>query len=57
MTAKNPMVSAQTYINKGWALQRLGDLDSLYKKRKKDEKNNQNPLTLLEKSGKIVERM
>lgn len=29
MTAKNPMVSAQTYINKGWALQRLGDLDSV----------------------------
>ena len=27
------------------------------KKSKKEEKNNQNPLTLLEKSGKIVERM
>ena len=34
-----------------------GDLDSQCKKRKKDEKNNQNPLTLLAKSGKIVERM
>lgn len=29
MTAKNPMVSAQTYINKGWALHRLGEIDSV----------------------------
>ena len=29
MTAKNPMVSAQTYINKGRALQQLGDADSV----------------------------
>ena len=28
MTVKNPMVSAQTYINKGWALHRLGQADS-----------------------------
>ncbi len=29
MTTKNPMVSAQAYINKGWALHRLGDTDSV----------------------------
>ena len=29
MTAKNPMVSAQTYINKGRALQQLGEVDSV----------------------------
>ena len=29
MTAKNPMVSAQSYINKGRALQRLGVTDSI----------------------------
>lgn len=29
MTAKNPMVSAQTYINKGRALLRLGETDSV----------------------------
>lgn len=29
MTAKNPMVSAQTYINKGRALQQLGEADSV----------------------------
>ena len=29
MTVQNPMVSAQTYINKGRALYRLGDLDSI----------------------------
>ena len=29
MTTKNPMVSAQTYINKGWALHKLGESDSV----------------------------
>ena len=29
MAAKNPMVSAQTYINKGRALQQLGEVDSV----------------------------
>lgn len=29
MTQKNPMVSAQTYINKGWVLHQLGGLDSV----------------------------
>ena len=29
MTMKNPMVSAQTYINKGRALHRLGEVDSV----------------------------
>lgn len=29
ITAKNPMVSAQTYINKGRALQQLGEIDSV----------------------------
>ena len=29
MTIKNPMVSAQTYINKGWALHKLGIVDSI----------------------------
>ena len=29
MTVQNPMVSAQTYINKGRALDRLGNLDSI----------------------------
>ena len=29
MTVKNPMVSAQTYINKGRALQQLGERDSI----------------------------
>ena len=29
MTVQNPMVSAQTYINKGRALYRLGDIDSI----------------------------
>lgn len=29
MSMKNPMVSVQTYINKGRALQRLGELDSV----------------------------
>ena len=29
MTVKNPMVSAQTYINKGRALQQLGEVDSV----------------------------
>ena len=29
MTIKNPMVSAQTYINKGWALHKLGVVDSI----------------------------
>lgn len=29
MTKKNPMVSAQTYINKGRALQQLGEVDSV----------------------------
>lgn len=30
MTNKNPMVSAQTYINKGWAMYHLGVTDSVY---------------------------
>ena len=30
MTVKNPMVSAQSYIKKGWALLRLGERDSAY---------------------------
>lgn len=29
MTIKNPMISAQTYINKGWALHKLGIVDSI----------------------------
>ena len=29
ISVKNPMVSAQTYINKGWALQKLGIVDSV----------------------------
>jgi len=29
LTQKNPMVSAQTYINKGRALYQLGDIDSI----------------------------
>ena len=29
MTIKNPMVSAQTYINKGWSLHKLGIVDSI----------------------------
>lgn len=29
ITIKNPMVSAQTYINKGWAMLRLGEIDSI----------------------------
>ena len=30
MTKKNPMVSAQTYINKGWAMYHLGVTDSVH---------------------------
>ena len=29
MTTKNPMVTAQTYIDKGWALHKLGEVDSV----------------------------
>ena len=29
MTQKNPMLSAQTYIHKGWAMHQLGEVDSI----------------------------
>ena len=29
MTTKNPMVSTQTYINKGWVMLQLGEIDSV----------------------------
>lgn len=29
MTEKNPMLSAQTYINKGWVMYQLGEVDSV----------------------------